>query len=129
MIQKLTVDGTGALTGELMRASEGRHTTTASRLYSCAAGGAIIDSPGVRDYAPSVDQLDQSSLGFLEIERLSPQCHFADCRHLQEPRCAVIAAVASGEMAARRYESYRRLRRLYEQLHEQRGPAARSPRR
>jgi len=129
LIQKLTLDGTAALTGELMRESEGRHTTTASRLYTCTGGGSIIDSPGVRDYAPSVDQLQQASLGFPEIEQHAAQCHFADCRHLQEPRCAVIAAVAAGLIAPRRYESYRRLRRLYEQLHEQRGPGARNPRR
>src|SRR5882672_2669051 len=45
-------------TGELMRDEEGRHTTTASRSYSLASGGALIDSPGVRDFAPAIEQLE-----------------------------------------------------------------------
>ena len=49
-------------------------------------------------------------------------CRFADCRHMREPGCAVQAAAASGAMSARRYESYRRLRRLYEELTAARGP-------
>jgi len=103
--------------GELMREEEGRHTTTASRLYPCREGGRIVDTPGVRDFAPAVDDLNPASLGFREVIRLAPQCRFRDCRHMQEAGCAVRAAVADGTMEARRYESYRRLRRLFEQLH------------
>lgn len=125
LIRQLAVDGQDAVTGELMRESEGRHTTTASRLYDCIGGGRIIDSPGVRDYAPSVDQLDAASLGFIEVDRIAPGCRFADCKHRQEPGCAVTAAVADGRMSARRYESYRRLRRLYEELLGQRAPGTR----
>lgn len=124
LIRRLAIDGESALTGDLMRDAEGRHTTTASRLYDCPGGGRLIDSPGVRDYAPAVDQLDPASLGFIEIDRLAPGCRFADCRHLQEPGCAVIAAVATGAVAARRYESYRRLRRLYQDLLQQRAPGS-----
>ena len=58
-------------TGELMREEEGRHTTTASRAYSLAIGGTLIDSPGVRDFAPAIDQLDARTLGFPEVERLA----------------------------------------------------------
>jgi ribosome biogenesis GTPase / thiamine phosphate phosphatase len=111
--------------GDLVRAEEGRHTTTASRLFDLPGGGSLIDSPGVRDFAPAVDQLDASHLGFIEVARLAPECRFADCRHMREPGCAVIAAVAAGTMHARRYESYRRLRRLFEELTEARGPQKR----
>lgn len=104
--------------GGLMREEEGRHTTTASRLYECAGGGRVIDSPGVRDFAPAIDDLDAGSLGFREVARLAGDCRFQDCRHMQEPGCAVREAVSSAAMDARRYESYRRLRRLYEQLRE-----------
>src|SRR5450432_894993 len=108
--------------GDLVREEEGRHTTTAARLYELAHGAALIDSPGVRDFAPAVESLDERSLGFVEVERLAPGCRFADCRHMREPACAVQAAAASGAMHARRYESYRRLRRLREDLTAARGP-------
>ena len=102
--------------GGLMREEEGRHTTTASRLYELAGGGKLIDSPGVRDFAPAVAHLDPRSLGFVEVARLAAGCRFLDCRHMREPRCAVRQAVESGAMDTRRYESYRRLRRLAEEL-------------
>jgi ribosome biogenesis GTPase len=104
--------------GALIRDDEGRHTTTGTQLYPLPGGGELLDSPGVRDFAPAVDRLEVAALGFPEIEALAPQCRFADCRHLQEPDCAVRAAAGSdgGPISARRYESYRRLRRLYERL-------------
>lgn len=103
-------------TGSLGRDLEGRHTTTASRLYDLPGGGALIDSPGVRDFAPAIDALEPRSLGFPEVDRLAQGCRFLDCKHMREPGCAVIAAVESGAFDARRYESYRRLRRLFEDL-------------
>lgn len=114
-------------TGSLVREEEGRHTTTASRLFDLAHGGHLIDSPGVRDFAPAVDRLDSRSLGFVEVERLAPGCRFADCRHMREPGCAVRDAAESpdGAMHSRRYESYRRLRRLFEELTAARGPERR----
>jgi ribosome biogenesis GTPase len=127
LIRRLAIDGQDAATGELMRESEGRHTTTASRLYDCIGGGCIIDSPGVRDYAPSLDQLEPVTLGFVEVQRLAPSCRFIDCRHMNEPKCAVIAAVGSG-ISDRRYESYRRLRRLVQQLQAERGPRSKGRR-
>lgn len=102
--------------GGLMREEEGRHTTTASRLYELPGDGRLIDSPGVRDFAPAVDHLDPRHLGFVEVARLAPGCRFLDCRHMREPGCAVREAVESGMMDSRRYESYRRLRRLFEEL-------------
>jgi ribosome biogenesis GTPase len=105
----------------LMREEEGRHTTTASRAYPLVSGGALIDSPGVRDFAPAVDLLDAQTLGFPEVAAHSRGCRFADCKHMQEPGCAVMGAVESGAMSARRYESYRRLRRRYSDLIQTRG--------
>ena len=115
-------------TGGLMREEEGRHTTTASRSYPLSAGGTLIDSPGVRDFAPAIGQLDSQTLGFPEVDQRASGCRFQDCRHMQEPGCAITAAVEAGDMSARRYESYRRLRRRYEELIEARGPG-RAPRR
>jgi ribosome biogenesis GTPase len=115
-------------TGDLMREEEGRHTTTASRAYQLGECGTLMDSPGVRDFAPAIDHLDEKTLGFPEVAARAVGCRFHDCKHMQEPGCAVIAAVESQELSARRYESYRRLRRLYADLVEARGPAYR-PRR
>jgi ribosome biogenesis GTPase len=104
-------------TGELMlRTQEGTHTTTASHLYDLAGGGHLIDSPGVRDFAPALSRLEPTSLGFLEVAQRAPHCRFDDCRHLKEPACAVRAASECGDISPRRYESYRRLRRLFETL-------------
>jgi ribosome biogenesis GTPase len=112
----LSSDTSEIVIGDLMREEEGRHTTTASRLYDCDGGGRIMDSPGVRDFAPAIDDLERTTLGFREVAQLASQCRFQDCIHMHEPGCAVEGAVKAGEMNARRYESYRRLRRLYEQL-------------
>jgi ribosome biogenesis GTPase len=117
------------MTGDLMREEEGRHTTTASRAYRLdeadGRAGMLIDSPGVRDFAPAIDHLDARTLGFPEIAARSVACRFQDCKHMLEPGCAVIAAVAAREMSPRRYESYRRLRRLHADLVEARGPGQR----
>lgn len=102
--------------GDLVREEEGRHTTTAARWFDLPAGRALIDSPGVRDFAPAIDSLDARSLGFVDVERLSAGCRFPDCRHMREPDCAVQTAADSGALHPRRYESYRRLRRLHEEL-------------
>ena len=108
--------------GELDRDEEGRHTTTTSRMFDLPLGGQLIDSPGVRDFSPAIDKLDARTLGFAEVDRLAPGCRFQDCQHMREPNCAVQKAAESGGMNARRYESYRRMRRLFEELTKARGP-------
>jgi ribosome biogenesis GTPase len=112
------VPGCDALVGEMLKSEEGRHTTSAAHLYQLPGGGTLIDSPGVRDFAPAADMLDARTMGFVDVARFAPQCRFADCRHLKEPQCAVREAVTAGGLSARRYESYRRLRRLRETLLE-----------
>lgn len=84
---------------------EGRHTTTASELHHLPAGGEVIDSPGVRDYAPPPVPAAELQAGFREIAA-APPCRFHNCRHLREPECAVKAGVAAGQISRRRYESY-----------------------
>jgi ribosome biogenesis GTPase len=91
---------------------EGRHTTVNSIMLPLPGGGAVIDSPGVRDYAPALESVAQVILGFREIEQAGHDCRFANCRHLREPGCAVKAAVEASQISARRYESYRRSLRL-----------------
>jgi ribosome biogenesis GTPase len=126
LVAGLAPQASDVQTGELVRGEEGRHTTTSSRLYDLAGGGHLIDSPGVRDFAPAIQSLEPGSLGFVEVDRLSTACRFADCRHMAEPGCAVRDAAACGALDARRYESYRRMRRLFDDLKDAQGPARRS---
>lgn len=105
-----------AQTAALTRDAEGRHTTTTARRYRLPGGAAIVDAPGVRDFAPPAHLVRAAQRGFVEIHAHSSGCRFNDCRHMEEPGCAVRAAVEKGAIGARRYESYRRLCRLYERL-------------
>jgi ribosome biogenesis GTPase / thiamine phosphate phosphatase len=105
-----------AQTSELTRDNEGKHTTTTARWYRLDAGSAIVDAPGVRDFAPPATLVRAAERGFVEMHALSADCRFNDCRHMEEPGCAVRSAVVAGRISARRYESYRRLVRLYEKL-------------
>jgi ribosome biogenesis GTPase len=120
------IPGSALATGELDGEAEGRHTTTHSSLHDLPGGGALIDSPGVRDFAPAIESLEPRSLGFPEVDRLATQCRFLDCQHSREPGCAVREAAETGGFDARRYESYRRLRRLREELELAKGPARRN---
>lgn len=99
------------------KSREGRHTTVSSVMLSLPNGGAVIDSPGVRDYAPAVAQPADVARGYREIQEAAAGCRFANCRHLREPQCNVKALVADGRISGRRYESYRRMLALAERLH------------
>ena len=105
-----------AQTAELTRDAEGRHTTTTARWYQIGISASLVDAPGVRDFAPPASLARAAERGFVEIHARSVQCRFNDCRHMEEPGCAVRSAVMNNEIAPRRYESYRRLFRLYEKL-------------
>jgi len=95
---------------------EGRHTTVSSVLCSLPSGGSLIDSPGVRDYAPAPVNDLQVAFGWLEFQPFAGQCKFNNCLHLREPGCAIRAAMDAGQISQRRYESYRRLINLMRQL-------------
>jgi ribosome biogenesis GTPase len=115
LVNALSPDA-AAQTAELTRDAEGRHTTTTARWYALGPSAAIIDAPGVRDFAPPASLVRAAERGFIEILARGVDCRFKDCRHMEEPGCAVRMAVVDQEIATRRYESYRRLFRLYENL-------------
>jgi ribosome biogenesis GTPase len=99
------------LIGDLsQRKALGRHTTTAAMLFRLPGGGELIDSPGVRRYAPNIEDPSRLDSGFLEFRPFLGQCRFSDCSHFSEPDCAVTNAVDSGKIQADRYRSYRRMR-------------------
>ncbi|KPJ82401.1 MAG: hypothetical protein AMJ58_01375 [Gammaproteobacteria bacterium SG8_30] len=109
----LLVPGVEAAVQEVSRATEeGRHTTTASSLYHLPGDGDLIDSPGVRDFAPPLPAPRDVASGFREVHAAGVGCRFPDCRHDGEPGCAVEAAAAEGHISPRRLTSYRRLLRL-----------------
>ncbi|MFP5506257.1 MAG: ribosome small subunit-dependent GTPase A [Gammaproteobacteria bacterium] len=107
---RLLVPDSDIRIGQLSEASGlGRHTTTETTLYHLAGGGELIDSPGVRDFQLWQATPEDLQRGFREIAQHAGHCRFHNCRHRGEPDCAVAAAVAAGEMDARRLASYRSL--------------------
>lgn len=85
---------------------EGRHTTTVAHLYALSSGGDLIDSPGVRDFAPYRPTPDDLAAGFPEIAEQALQCRFHDCRHRAEPGCAVKRAAGTGLIPPSRLRSF-----------------------
>jgi len=98
------------------KSGEGRHTTVNSVMIPLQGGGSVIDSPGVRDYAPALSASSDAALGFREIAIAAQSCRFANCRHLREPGCAVKDGVDQGTISSRRYESFKRVVNLTERL-------------
>lgn len=112
------VQRVGRLSGKLL---QGRHTTTTSVLHRHSGGGEVIDSPGVRNYAPFIERPGDVQLGFREFVSRRDGCRFDDCTHRAEPDCAVKAALEEGAIERRRYENYDRLYELTASAHELRG--------
>ncbi len=97
---------------------EGRHTTTRTTLHPLPTGGALLDSPGVRDL--ELVNRDPAEIGnlFRDIRAIAPHCRFANCLHLQEPGCAVKIAVEEQKMPESRYTSYKWLMTAMRQAKE-----------
>ena len=88
--------------------SKGRHTTTHRELVMLPGGGLMIDTPGMRELQ-LWDASESIRETFDDIEALAADCHFTDCRHRDEPRCAVKAAVEEGRIEPDRLASYLQL--------------------
>jgi ribosome biogenesis GTPase len=96
--------------GELSAASgEGTHTTTHSTLYHLPQGGDLIDSPGVRDFGLWNMSAQDILHGFREIHPLAAQCRFSDCKHENEPDCALLHAIEQGEINQQRFANYKKM--------------------
>ena len=87
----------------------GRHTTTRRELVALPQGGLLIDSPGIRELQLWGGQGVVAA--FADVATLAAGCRFSDCGHGEEPGCAVLGAVASGELEAGRLASYQKLSR------------------
>lgn len=88
--------------------AKGRHTTTARSMHRLAAGGLIIDTPGMRELQLPACEQGLDSL-FTDVIEFLGRCRFNDCSHQQEPGCAVREAIASGALDERRWRSYQAL--------------------
>lgn len=118
LINQLIADSQQRTAHISSKTGEGRHTTVNSVMIPLHGGGSLIDSPGVRDYAPALTDVTEAALGFREIAVAAQSCRFANCRHLREPGCAVKDAVEAGLISDRRYESFKRVVNITEQLAE-----------
>lgn len=103
-----TALGGMAVAGEVSRFGMGRQTTTSARLFR-HRDGFLIDSPGVNEFGLGDIDAGELTAGFREMVEPARACRFSDCSHLEEPDCRVKAAVASGEIAASRYASFRKI--------------------
>lgn len=90
--------------------SKGRHTTTSRHLYRLAGGALLMDTPGFRTVGLWADA-DDLAEGFADISELAKGCRFADCRHEDEPGCAVREALVDGRLEPARWDGWRRQER------------------
>ncbi|NLJ30400.1 MAG: ribosome small subunit-dependent GTPase A [Clostridiales bacterium] len=95
-------------TSQIRKDDRGRHTTTRRELLVLPGGGIVIDTPGMRELGVEAVDLSQS---FSDIDALASQCRFRDCTHTAEPGCAVLKALETGQLDARRLENYQKLKR------------------
>lgn len=87
----------------------GQHTTTVSRLYHFPQGGDLIDSPGIRDFGLWHLSPERVTWCFREFREFLGGCKFRDCKHLNDPGCALRQAAEDGDINSLRFESYHRI--------------------
>ena len=85
---------------------KGMHTTTFAEMFELPQGGFIIDTPGIRELGVIDIEKQELSHFFPEMRSRMNQCRFNNCRHINEPGCAVLEALENGEIELSRYESY-----------------------
>lgn len=107
LVNALTGDDTMAVAEIREADGRGRHTTVGRHLLQLASGACLIDSPGLRDLGLTEDTKIQDA--FDDIAQLAAACRFSDCKHGNEPGCAVRAAMEAGTLAADRYDNFQTL--------------------
>jgi ribosome biogenesis GTPase len=95
-------------TQEIRNDDKGRHTTTRRELIAIPTGGAVIDTPGMRELGVESVNLAKT---FSDIEELAEKCKFKDCQHESEPGCAVKRAIEEGSITEERLQSYKKLKK------------------
>ena len=117
------------LATQAVRAADdkGRHTTTSRQMILIPGGGVLIDTPGMRELQ-LWDASDGISRAFTDIQELAASCKFRDCRHKNEPGCAVHAAVSTNALDEERLENFHKLEREEQFLEAKQDAALRSQR-
>lgn len=107
-LANLLLGGEALAVGDLTQEGKGRHTTTRREIVCLPSGGVLIDTPGMRELGlwAAESGVDEA---FADVAAAAGACRFADCRHTNEPGCAILAAVADGSLSAARVESYMKL--------------------
>lgn len=101
------IPGTAIKTKEVSDWSgKGQHTTTFAEMFDMPGGGSIIDTPGVKEFGLINFEKEELAQYFPEMRSLMNECKFNNCLHINEPGCAIKAAVADGRIEADRYVSY-----------------------
>lgn len=95
-------------TGEIRNDDKGRHITTTRELIVLPSGGAVIDTPGMRELGVESVNLART---FMDIDELAGSCRFNDCQHENEPGCAVIKAILAGLITEERLINYKKLKK------------------
>lgn len=104
------------------RDRKGRHATTRRELFALPGGALLIDTPGLREIGLWAEA-DELGATFEDVEALAVGCRFRDCRHQEEPGCAVRAALGQGGLEPGRLEAFQRMQRELEDLGQRRGRA------
>lgn len=98
-------------TGEVSEWSgKGLHTTTFAEMHNLPFGGRVIDTPGVREFGLVDITREELAQYFPEMRNLMNDCQFNNCQHMNEPGCAIKAAVQSGHISSDRFYSYMNIR-------------------
>lgn len=95
-------------TKDIRNDDKGRHTTTRRELFVVPDGGALIDTPGMRELGVESVNLSKT---FIDIDELTKKCKFNDCKHENEPGCAVRKAIEEGLVDEERLTSYKKLKK------------------
>jgi ribosome biogenesis GTPase len=103
-------DGDVLATREIRADGKGRHTTTSRHLVPIPGLGLLLDTPGMREFAPWADE-EALADTFPDLDELARECRFSDCQHEHEPDCAVLAAAEEDETIAARVNQWRALQR------------------
>ena len=109
IIQKLLPDRELRVGAVSAATGIGSHTTSVTFWYELPGGGAIIDSPGVRQYSVAHLAPDTVRQGYHELARAAESCRFGNCSHTVEPGCGVLHALGEGSVAQWRYDNYCKL--------------------
>lgn len=106
-------------TGEISETHlKGKHTTTFAQMHFWSFGGAVIDTPGVREFAMIDVEKEEIQHYFPEIFRKKEECKYHNCMHINEPKCAVLEGLETEEIEETRYSTYLKLMEEAEELQQ-----------